>query len=110
MGQLAKTFGKRIKGLRSDQGLSQAALADRTGVSEEWVRRIERGDGAPSFDTIEAIASSLGVPVGDLFAGLSGSDPRTAELARLAGSLDDDAIAWLEQAARLVGSRPGRRK
>lgn len=109
MGQLAKTFGKRIKGLRGDQGLSQAALADRVGVSEEWVRRIERGDGAPSFDTIEAIAASFGVPVGDLFGGLSGSDARTAELARLAGSLDDEGIAWLEQAARLIGSRPGRK-
>lgn len=108
MGQLAKSFGKRIKGLRSDQGLSQAALADRAGVSEEWVRRIERGDGAPSFDTIEAIASSLNVTAGDLFGGLAEGDPRTAELARLAGSLDDDAIAWLEQAARLVAGRPGR--
>ncbi len=73
MGQLAQTFGKQIKALRAERGLTQAQLADLSGISEEWVRRIERGEGSPSLDTIEMLAQSLGVAVAALFGGTATS-------------------------------------
>lgn len=60
---LAERFGKHIRLLRGRMGMTQAELADRAGISEEWLRRIERGAASPSFDTIEALAAALGTKV-----------------------------------------------
>ena len=63
MGGLAKDLGERVRKLRALRGLTQAELADRASLSEEWLRRIERGTTSPSFDTIEALGRALNVSI-----------------------------------------------
>ncbi len=106
MGQLAQTFGKQIKVLRAERGLTQAQLAERSGISEEWVRRIERGDGSPSLDTIEVLAQSLGVAVAALFGGHPDLPALTPSLLRILAALEGEELDWVESAARLVAARP----
>ena len=55
-------IGTRIRRLRNKKGLSQEALADRSGVSHRTVQRIENGESRPTGDTINRIANGLGVP------------------------------------------------
>ena len=43
--------------------MSQAALAQRAGLTREYVNRLEAGQQDPSLTTISALAKALGVPV-----------------------------------------------
>jgi transcriptional regulator with XRE-family HTH domain len=53
--------------LRSQAGLTQAQLADRVEVSDEFMSRLERGLKSPSLDTAGRIADALGVTLAVLF-------------------------------------------
>jgi len=47
--------------------LTQEQFAEALGVSPEFVSNMERGINAPSFETLERIASVFAIPVRDLF-------------------------------------------
>lgn len=59
-------FGERLRALRAERGLTQAALAQASGVSYRSVQYLEAGKRAPHFDTLVALAESLGVQPGEL--------------------------------------------
>ncbi|WP_204754001.1 helix-turn-helix domain-containing protein [Herpetosiphon giganteus] len=65
--ELRKQFGRRIRYLRRLNDLTQNQLAERTNYSTEYISRIERGIGNPSFDTIAALATALDVEASTLF-------------------------------------------
>lgn len=54
-------LGLKVRMLREEQGLTQAALAGAAGISAGMVAQIEQGKVQPSFRTIERIAQVLGV-------------------------------------------------
>lgn len=54
-------FGERLKRLRKAAGLTQAALAERAGVSLNSVSRWEIGDRQPSWESVVALSKALGV-------------------------------------------------
>jgi transcriptional regulator with XRE-family HTH domain len=61
------TLGARIRHERQAAGLTVRKLAARIEVSPSLISQIERGRATPSVATLWAIASELGLPVGDLF-------------------------------------------
>lgn len=75
-------FAARLRESRNAVGLSQAELGRRVGIPEEVastrVNRYERGKHQPDFETMEAMAKELGVPVPYLFA----QDERLAQVIR----------------------------
>jgi len=64
---LRSQFGTRIKGLRLAGKFTQEQLAEKVGISVDFLSLIERGLNAPSFDNIESLARALKRPVFDLF-------------------------------------------
>jgi transcriptional regulator with XRE-family HTH domain len=60
-------IGHRVRELRESRGLTIRALSDRTGLAENSIYRIERGERVPSATSVEAIARGLGVAPGELF-------------------------------------------
>lgn len=54
-------LGKRIRELRKKQGLSMEALAVEAGMNDKYLGSVERGQQAASIDTIEKVATGLGV-------------------------------------------------
>ncbi len=70
-------FGKKIRALRHKSGLTQDALAKRSTLSVDAVRRIEYGAFSPSLKTIRKLARGLNIS-----AALSDRGPRRSELAR----------------------------
>lgn len=56
--------------------MTQAALAELAGTSEEWIRKLERGVRAPSLATLDGVSRALGVTIGSLFAGLGDNSGR----------------------------------
>jgi DNA-binding XRE family transcriptional regulator len=56
-------IGRAIRGLRRQQGITVADLAERTGLSRGMLSKIENGNISPSLSTLQSLASALGVPL-----------------------------------------------
>jgi transcriptional regulator with XRE-family HTH domain len=69
---LRGAFGRRIRELRKDKGLSQEALAERAGLHWTYVSGVERGLRTPGLDVIGRLATALGLSPAELFATLTG--------------------------------------
>jgi transcriptional regulator with XRE-family HTH domain len=54
-------FGRRLRELRAEHGLSQDQLAERTGMHPTAIGRLERGVREPRLTTILRVARGLGV-------------------------------------------------
>lgn len=66
----ALNIADRVRFLRLERGLSQAALGRVTHVSGQTIANIETGGMVPKIDTVEYLAAALGVAAGWLaFAG-----------------------------------------
>jgi transcriptional regulator with XRE-family HTH domain len=53
--------------MRSERGLTQEQLAERAGISVDFLSLIERGKSSPSFENLDELADALDVPVAELF-------------------------------------------
>ncbi len=62
-------FAERLKEVRLAKGLSQEALAERSGLHRTYVGSVERAERNVSIDNIARLAEALGVTVRDLFEG-----------------------------------------
>ena len=67
MPPLRKDFGNRLRAIRHERKLPQEQLAERLGISVDFLSLIERGINAPSFETLEQMARNLRIPVRSLF-------------------------------------------
>jgi transcriptional regulator with XRE-family HTH domain len=61
-----RDIGPRIKRARQRRGLTQAALANKVGVSSIHITMIELGTRRPTLGTLERIAKALRVKMVDL--------------------------------------------
>lgn len=57
---------KRLKRLRAERGWSQVDLAERSGVSREYIARIETVKQEPTIGVLEKLARALRVKPGEL--------------------------------------------
>lgn len=61
-------FGKIVKRIREEHGLSQEVLADRADLNRSYVGEVERGTAMPSLGTVTKIAKALNLPTSALLA------------------------------------------
>ena len=66
MDRLARILAARLREERRRRRLSIRKLAEASGLSPTTVHQIEAGRGSPSLATLQALATTLGVPVGEL--------------------------------------------
>lgn len=66
MSPTPKQMGRRLKRLRTSQGLSQYALAKKAGVSRDYLRTLEAGESDPTVGMLQKLARALGVSVVEL--------------------------------------------
>ena len=112
MATLEEQVGALVRHHRKRSGLTQSQLAEQVDLTSLTVGRIERGDAAPSFETLNRLADVLGVDVRDFF-GLgpfAAKDGREDPLVRLierVSPLDETKLEWIDGlvAAALVRSR-----
>jgi len=64
---LDREFGKRVRKLRQERGLTQEALAEKSALSVDAVRRVEHGAFSPTLKTIRKLALGLSVSLQTLF-------------------------------------------
>ena len=62
-----RRFGDHLRRLRNSKGLTQEELAERSDLSVDAIRRIERGAFSPSLDTLGKLTVGLDVSLKTLF-------------------------------------------
>lgn len=67
-----REIGLKIAYYRKKRGYTQAQLAERVGVSTNYLGLIERGNNGKSYsmETLLSIAEALDVTIADLFSGM----------------------------------------
>ena len=60
-------LGNRLNALRAEHGLTQAALAERVGVSRKTINTVENGVFVPSTTLALKLARAFGCRVEDIF-------------------------------------------
>lgn len=68
--------GARLKRLRSQRGITLAALSERTGISKSTLSRLETGQRRPSLELLLPLAHAYRVPLDDLVGAPEVGDPR----------------------------------
>jgi transcriptional regulator with XRE-family HTH domain len=64
---ISSRIARRLRDLRSAQGLSLDALAQHSGVSRSNISLIERGQSSPTAVVLDKLATGLGVTVASMF-------------------------------------------
>ena len=67
MGSLSTEFGKNIRRLRTEQGMSQEEVAFSAGISAAHLGQIERGEKNPTLTTIGKLAAAFDLSLAALF-------------------------------------------
>jgi transcriptional regulator with XRE-family HTH domain len=67
MAKLKQHFGKKLKILRVQKGMTQEQLANAVDLTVESISNIERGIHGPKFDNLEKLAGILNEEVVVLF-------------------------------------------
>lgn len=62
-----RSFGERVREIRTLKGLSQEELARLAKIDRTYIGGIERGERNAGIKNVWRIADALGVPAADLF-------------------------------------------
>ncbi|MDT2019472.1 helix-turn-helix transcriptional regulator [Methylocella sp. CPCC 101449] len=63
---MRKLVGRNFARLRQKKGLTQEAVAERSGISQQYLSGLERGQRNPTVITLYELARALGVSPVDL--------------------------------------------
>ena len=66
---IATEFGKRLRAIREQRGLTQKQLAERIETQEPQISRYEGGTALPSAETLVSISQVLQVGIDELLLG-----------------------------------------
>lgn len=61
-----RKVAEKLRGYRVEQGLSQNALAEKSGIDRKTVNRIENGHFSPSLSTLFRLCDTLAVKVSEV--------------------------------------------
>jgi transcriptional regulator with XRE-family HTH domain len=67
-----EALGRNLRATREEQGGRLVDIAERAGISPQYLSEIERGRKEPSSEMIAAVAGALGVALADLLDGIAG--------------------------------------
>src|SRR5262252_2150613 len=113
---LLADVGHRVRALREARGLTQRALAARSGVSPRYLAQLEAGDANMSVERLADLAQALDTTLGALVdpaSARAGARPRSQEAqslrAAVDGLLDGRDLGELKEVRRWLDARFARR-
>jgi transcriptional regulator with XRE-family HTH domain len=102
-------FARAVKRLREQLGMTQAKLAESTGLSVQMVAALEQQDRGPTLSTIDKLCRVFGVAPSGLFAAgetVKKDDSRAEQLTRLVRGMSakeqDEVIAIVKAVRRIA--------
>jgi len=103
------TFGAIVAERRNLLGLSQEILAERVGISQESLSRMEQGYIAPRFERLQLFADALGCSIADLFRVRIGASESAVMIEQILSPLSDaerkEIVGVVAKIATLVAAR-----
>jgi len=87
---------KRIISLREQCGLTQNGLAEKAGVSQSHLRRVELGQADITVGHLQLLCDAMGISIQDFFKDDSNSDEISVALSKLSPKQKTLLIAFLE--------------
>jgi transcriptional regulator with XRE-family HTH domain len=66
MDNISAKLGKNLKKIRTEKGISQGDISRKLNMDRGYISGIENGRRNPTIETLEKIASAIGVGVDDL--------------------------------------------
>jgi XRE family transcriptional regulator, regulator of sulfur utilization len=95
-------FGKNIRNARETANLSRDLVAERAGITTNYLGEIERGEKWPSLDNVRALAKAIRVTPGSFFEfDIEGSEADTPAN-RIQLVLENRTTEQQEQAFRVL--------
>lgn len=87
---------KRIITLRERCGFTQNGLAERAGVSQTHLRRVELGLADITIGHLELLCDAMGISIGEFFKEEANSDEIAVVLSKLSPKQKNLLLAFLE--------------
>lgn len=87
---------KRLIDLREQCGYTQNGLAERAGVSQTHLRRVERGEADITVGHLQLLCDAMNLSLQEFFAESSDTDEIAAAIAKLSPKQKKLLIAFLE--------------
>lgn len=87
---------KRIISLRERCGLTQNGLAERAGVSQTHLRRVELGQADITVGHLQLLCDAMGISIQEFFKEETNSDEVTVALAKLSPKQKTLLLSFLE--------------
>jgi transcriptional regulator with XRE-family HTH domain len=103
--ELKRLFGLRVHSLRRRAGLTQEQLADAIGKSLDTVSNVERGISSTRIETMDKIATVLGVSLAELFeldAPVSRDKEARKAVERLVRVVEGESAETVEAVAKMA--------
>lgn len=99
-------FGQHVRSLRRARGLTQIALAERSNLAADTIRRLENGSFSPSLETLQKLCGGLGIQLSTLHLTFEGAehvdDRQRRELLDLIVMQPPDRVALSLRLLRLL--------
>lgn len=104
-------MGAQVRALRRQRELTQEELAERSGLSVDAIRRIERGAFSASLNSLQKLSKGLSISLGTLFQSLRHDRADVSQVCELLGTLGPEqvALAWRVLRALFLPPRMRRR-
>jgi transcriptional regulator with XRE-family HTH domain len=87
---------KRIISLREQCGLTQNGLAEKAGVSQSHLRRVELGQADITIGHLQLLCDAMSISIQDFFKDDSNSDEMSVALSKLSPKQKTLLITFLE--------------
>ncbi|MER7077606.1 Helix-turn-helix domain-containing protein [Saccharopolyspora kobensis] len=71
-----EVLGRSLRATREKRGVRLVDIAERAGISPQYLSEIERGRKEPSSEMIAAVTGALGVDLAELLIGIAGDVQR----------------------------------
>ena len=102
-------IGQRIKNLRKQLNMSNRELAQKSGLSQPVMNRLENNERKADIETLEKICKALNITLIDFFAPVGTSEPIRDDLKELLESAKDLTPSQLEAVKNIIKAMQERR-
>lgn len=87
-----ETQGQRMRRLRDEKGLRQGYIAERSGITQAHLSRIENDESGVTKNTLRKIAEAMGVSYEDIYVPRDGKEPEGPRVVDIDDVLESDAL------------------